>query len=98
MAQVTGLLFQNGRNIMEAQQFNDRETGLFFMRVAFESQSDIQTLYKKFEPLAKEYELTWRMRSAEHKQRVLLLVSKFDHCLGDLLYRARIGELKMDAA
>ncbi len=96
MAKVTGLLFQNGRNIMEAGQFNDRETGLFFMRVAFESQTDIQTLREKFEPLAQEYGMTWRMRPAEHKQRALLLVSKFDHCLGDLLYRTRIGELKMD--
>jgi formyltetrahydrofolate deformylase len=94
MAKVTGLLFQNGRNIMEAQQFNDRET--FFMRIVFESNADIQTLCEKFEPLAKEYGMTWRMRSMEHKQRALLLVSKFDHCLGDLLYRARIGELMMD--
>lgn len=53
MAKVTGLLFQNGTNILESQQFNDRETGLSFMRVAFELQSDIQSLQKNFEPLAK---------------------------------------------
>lgn len=96
MAKVTGLLFQNGGNILESQQFNDSETNLSFMRVVFEPQSGIQNLQEKFEPLAKEYGMNWHMRSAEHRQRVLLLVSKFDHCLGDLLYRARIGELKMD--
>ena len=96
IAKVTGLLFQNGGNILESQQFNDSETNLSFMRVVFEPQSGIQNLQEKFEPLAKEYGMNWHMRSAEHRQRVLLLVSKFDHCLGDLLYRARIGELKMD--
>ncbi|MBI3162986.1 MAG: formyltetrahydrofolate deformylase [Chloroflexi bacterium] len=94
MAKVTGLLFQSGRNILDAQQFNDRET--FFMRVVFESDADIQDMRNKFEPLATEYNMTWNIRPAEHKQRVLILVSKFDHCLGDLLYRARIGELNMD--
>jgi formyltetrahydrofolate deformylase len=94
MAKVTGLLFENGRNILDAQQFNDGKT--FFMRVVFESESDIQTMRKVFEPLATEYNMTWNMRPAVHKQRVLILVSKFDHCLGDLLYRARIGELNMD--
>lgn len=94
MAKVTGLLFQNSRDIMDAQQFNDRKT--FFMRVVFESELDIQTLQKTFEPLAQEYGMTWNMRPVEHKKRVLLLVSKFDHCLGDLLYRTLIGELRMD--
>lgn len=96
MAKVTGLLFENGRNILDAQQFNDEKT--FFMRVVFESNAGIQTMRNAFEPLAKEYNMKWNMRPAEHKQRVLILVSKFDHCLGDLLYRARIGELKMDVA
>ena len=94
MAKVTGLLFQSGRNILDAQQFNDGKT--FFMRVVFESDAAIQAMRKAFEPLASEYNMTWNMRPAGHKQRVLILVSKFDHCLGDLLYRARIGELNMD--
>lgn len=94
MAKMTGLLFQYGRNILDAQQFNDRAT--FFMRIVFESEAGIQTMLKVFEPLATEYNMTWNMRPAEHKQRALILVSKFDHCLGDLLYRARIGELNMD--
>ncbi len=98
MAKVTGLLFHNQGNVLESQQFNDQETGLSFMRIVFELQSDIQSLQEKFEMLAKEYDMKWHMRFAGHKQRVLLLVSKFDHCLGDLLYRARIGELKMDVA
>ena len=96
VAKVAGLLFQNGGNILDAQQFNDQETGQFFMRVAFELQLDIQSLQEKFKPLEQEHGMVWHMRSAKHKQRVLLLVSKFDHCLGDLLYRTRIGELKMD--
>lgn len=97
VAEVAGVLFRNGANILEAQQFDDEETGRFFMRVVFSiARSGVRDLEKKFEETAASYAMRWRMRDAKRRTKVLMLVSKFDHCLGDLLYRWRIGELKMD--
>ena len=96
VAAVAGLLFQNGGNILDAQQFNDQETGRFFMRVVFGMAAGVETLSPQVATMAGTYGMTWRLRSTLQKQRVLLLVSKFDHCLTDLLYRTRIGELNME--
>ena len=96
VAAVAGLLFQNGGNILDAQQFNDQETGRFFMRVVFGMAAGVETLSPQVATMAGTFGMTWRLRSTAQKQRVLLLVSKFDHCLTDLLYRTRIGELNME--
>jgi formyltetrahydrofolate deformylase len=56
----------------------------------------LRALLQDFEPIASEHEMNWEMRPCGERKRVLLLASKFDHCLVDLLYRWRIGELKMD--
>jgi formyltetrahydrofolate deformylase len=99
VAAVAGLLFENGGNILEAQQFDDIETGRFFMRVVFDlgaTATGIESLRERFAVVANANAMKWHMRPASEHKRVLLLVSKFDHCLGDLLYRNRIGELNMD--
>jgi len=98
VAKVAGFLSGKGGNIIEAQQFDDRLTGRFFMRVVFEIGSHDRTdaLRTAFAPLAEEIGADWTLHAASDRQRVLLMVSKFDHCLGDLLYRYRIGELDMD--
>ena len=95
---VAGFLFENGGNIREASQFNDQETKLFFMRVVFELADSPggEALRSGFAELARQHGMEWTIRSVEERRRVLMLVSKFDHCLGDLLYRHRIGELAMD--
>ena len=97
VSRVTGLLFATGGNIREAAQFEDQETGRFFMRVVF-SLPELQTddLSARFATLAEEYAMQWSVRRADVPRKVLILVSKFDHCLADLLYRWRIGELPMD--
>ncbi|MDP3905844.1 formyltetrahydrofolate deformylase [Novosphingobium sp.] len=96
-ARVTGYLFENGANILEAQQFNDQGSGDFFMRVAFDPGSaDVAAIRAGFQPLAAEYAMHWNLRAKGAPRKVVLMVSKFDHCLGDLLYRNRIGELNMD--
>ena len=94
VAAVTGLLQGHGGNITEAQQFNDARTDRFFMRVAF-SLTDPEPFRADFAQLADELGMDWRMRPAARPKRVLILVSKFDHCLVDLLYRTRVGELPM---
>ena len=95
-AKVTGYLFDRGGNILEAQQFNDQDGGDFFMRVEFDpGEVDPAAIRDGFAPIAADYGMRWEMRGKQTPRKVLLLVSKFDHCLGDLLYRSRIGELPM---
>jgi len=97
VARVTGNLYEAGANILEAQQFDDTESGHFFMRVVLDPGSgDHDTLRSAFTPVAEQFGMEWTMRDASKKRRTVLMVSKFDHCLGDLLYRARIGELPME--
>ena len=99
VAKVTGLLFEKGANVLDAQQFRDGDTGRFFMRIVYDIEGNggkADALKASFEPLAQEFDMTWQIHNKAEKRKVLLLVSKFDHCLGDLLYRNRIGELNMD--
>ncbi len=96
-ARVTGYLFSCGGNILEAQQFNDQDDGEFFMRVEFAcAAASAAGLRDGFAAIAAEYGLNWTLRDKAEPRKVLLLVSKFDHCLSDLLYRQRIGELAME--
>ena len=99
VAAVAGLLFEHGGNILEAQQFDDVETGRFFMRVVFDldgGEAAGATLGARFQALAELHGMDWRLRRRDERKKVMMLVSKFDHCLGDLLYRTRIGEMNMD--
>jgi formyltetrahydrofolate deformylase len=95
---VSQHLFKNGANIGEAHQYDDAETGRFFLRIAFNfvEASSIETVRAGFGAIAETFGMDWRVVPASQRQRVLLLVSKFDHCLADLLYRWRIDELPMD--
>jgi formyltetrahydrofolate deformylase len=97
VAAVTTYLFQHGADIREAQQFDDSETGKFFARIAFDltGETGIAELREGFLPVAEPFKLDARITDHTTPRRVLLLVSKFDHCLVDLLYRWRIGELAM---
>ena len=96
-AAVTGLLAGEGANIVEAKQFNDQDEGTFFMRVEFDPRGhDIAKIRTRFEGLAAQHGMHWTLRAKAARRKVLMMVSKFDHCLGDLLYRNRIGELNMD--
>jgi formyltetrahydrofolate deformylase len=99
VADVAGFIAAQGGNIIEAQQFNDQSNHRFFMRVLFEfaaSPPPVDGFRQRFTPLATERGMDWKLRAPNHRQRVLMMVSKFDHCLGNLLYRVRIGELAMD--
>ncbi|WP_333838315.1 formyltetrahydrofolate deformylase [Novosphingobium sp.] len=97
VARVSGTLFEQGANVLEAQQFDDQESGKFFMRVVFDpGEKSAEMLRAALEPVAQQYDMDWNLRDTAHKRRVVMMVSKFDHCLGDLLYRARIGELPME--
>ena len=98
VARVAGFIADRDGNIIDAQQFDDRVNDRFFMRVAFQMGEEVtlDRFRQAFAPLANQLALTWSVRDQLQRRKVLLMVSKWDHCLGDLLYRHRIGELPMD--
>ncbi len=97
VARVSGTLFEQGANVLEAQQFDDQETGRVFNHVVFYPRpNSAEMLRDAIAPVAQQYDMDWNLRDTAQKRRVVMMVSKFDHCLGDLLYRARIGELPME--
>ena len=98
VASLARLLADHGGNILDSQQFSDTDTNRFFMRIGFElaQREAFDALMAAFGAFAGSRDMEWAMRSVDEPKRVLLLVSKFDHCLGDLLYRCRIGELPME--
>jgi formyltetrahydrofolate deformylase len=104
VAAVTTVLFEAGGNILEAQQFDDLQSNRFFMRVVFvaeaaapdEAAAYAEKFRAQFAPTAERFGMEWALRDRLEKRRVMILVSKFDHCMVDLLYRWRTGELPMD--
>ena len=97
VARVSALLFQRGANILDAQQYDDEETGRFFMRVVFDPGAAAADDWRTaFQPLADEYAMTWALRGRKERRRVMILASQQDHCLADLIWRWRQGELALD--
>jgi formyltetrahydrofolate deformylase len=95
---VSTFLAHNGQNILDAQQFDDVETNKFFMRVVFAAADlavELSALQTGFTAIAERFGMVWQMRDRATRRRVMLLVSKSDHCLVDILYRWRTGELAM---
>lgn len=98
VARVTAELFSQGGNILEAHQFDDTETGSFFTRIIFNLSDErkIGMFTDSFQLVAEQYRMTWEIRPRDEARKVLIMVSKADHCLVDLLYRSRLGELRME--
>ena len=96
---VSGFLLDQGCDILESKQFDSMLDGHFFMRLHFASAGDQATqdlLRDAFVPVAEKFGMRWELRRHGAKRRVLIMVSKFEHCLNDLLYRARTGELPIE--
>lgn len=99
VAAVSTALLEKECNILDAQQFGDPETRRFFMRVVFDHPDnaiDTDVVRARIDEIARQFKMTFTLRAAANRKRVLLLVSRFDHCLADLIYRWRIGELPME--
>ncbi len=97
VAGVAGTLFEHDANILEADQYDDHGTGMFFQRIAFEVGAHrLGALRAAMDDLAGRLDLTWSMRDRAETRRVALFVSREDHCLYDLLVRHRSGELACD--
>jgi formyltetrahydrofolate deformylase len=99
VAAVTGFLAGHGGSVLEAAQHGDLSTGRFFLRIEVTAESlpfGPEEFRRTFEPVAEEFALQWRLTDTDLRKRVVLLVSKEDHCLADLLYRWRSGDLECD--
>ena len=97
VSKISTAIFEADGDIVEADQYDDAATGRFFMRIVFDLPTEREAaLATRLGDLESALSMVWELRQDSRRQRVLLLVSKFDHCLVDLLYRCRIGELRMD--
>jgi len=101
VATVSSFIHKTGLNILESNQFGDPKTGRFFMRVAFTSADPADDIKKieledKFKDISEQFAMDWQLFDMNLNMPAIIMVSKFDHCLVDLLYRCRIGTLKMD--
>jgi len=99
VAAVSGFVAQHGGFIVEASYHTDQETQRFFMRQEIRADSlpfDATGLHTRFAPLAEQFHMSWQVSDSAVKKRVVVLVSKQDHCLNDLLHRWRSSELEVD--
>ncbi|MEO9971496.1 MAG: formyltetrahydrofolate deformylase [Hyphomonadaceae bacterium] len=98
---VTGFLAERKLNIIESHDYGDPDTDMFFIRAEFStanSDVEMQAIEAEFEHLARGFSMAYSFRASAHKPKALILVSKADHCLNDLLYRHRRGRLAVDVA
>lgn len=97
---VSGLLVDERCTIVESHQFDSLTSGMFYMRVEFAhvdgAPLDFAHLDQAFRPIAERFAMSWRMADSAERQRVLIMVSQYAHCLNDLLFRNSIGELNLD--
>jgi formyltetrahydrofolate deformylase len=99
VATISDFVFNHNGNILHADEHADEGSNLFLMRVEFDPAefdidlSDLGDFSRHFTPIAEEFEMQWRLARSNYRQRMIILVSKYDHCLVDLLYRHKSGEL-----
>jgi formyltetrahydrofolate deformylase len=96
VATIADFVYRHGGNILHADEHGDEESGLFLMRVEFDPKDfdiPLADFAKHFSLVADAFAMKWRLAQSSHRQRMIIFVSKYDHCLVDLLYRHQSGEL-----
>jgi formyltetrahydrofolate deformylase len=99
VATISDFVFRHNGNIIHADEHGDPESNLFLMRVEFDPSEfdiDLADFSKHFSPIAENFSMEWRLAQSAHRPKMAILVSKYDHCLVDLLYRHQSGELHCD--
>jgi formyltetrahydrofolate deformylase len=99
VASISDFIFQHNGNILHADEHADEGSNLFLMRVEFDPSGfniAIPDFAQHFSPIAGKFEMTWRLAQSSYRPKMIILVSKYDHCLVDLLYRHKSGELTCD--
>jgi formyltetrahydrofolate deformylase len=96
VATIADFVFRHDGNILHADEHGDETSNLFLMRVEFDPAQfdiDLADFTKHFAPIAQKFDMTWRLAQSSYRPKMAILVSKYDHCLVDLLYRHQSGEL-----
>jgi len=99
VATIAGFIYQHGGNILHADEHGDADSGTFLMRVEFDPAGfdlPLSDFARAFAPVADSFEMQWRLAQSDYRPRMAILVSKYDHCLVDLLYRHQSGELNCE--
>jgi formyltetrahydrofolate deformylase len=99
VATIADFVYRHNGNILHADEHADEESGLFLMRVEFDPKDfdiDLVDFARHFAPVAAKFQMQWRLAQSSHRPRMIIFVSKYDHCLVDLLYRHQSGELACD--
>jgi len=104
VASIADFVYRHNGNILHADEHADEESGLFLMRVEFDpkdfdidlADNDLAEFGRHFSPIAKKFQMQWRLAQSSHRLRMIIFVSKYDHCLVDLLYRHQSGEFACD--
>ena len=98
VASIAGTIAEIGGNIVESSQFGDPQTGRFFMRVKFAARNEMckSDIMTALEQPGEKYQMEWRLYEAGSPTKTVIMASKTDHCLNDLVYRWRIGTLPID--
>ena len=99
VASIADFVYRHNGNILHADEHADEDSGLFLMRVEFDPKDfdlDLTDFGKHFAPVAENFQMKWRLAQSSQRPRMIIFVSKYDHCLIDLLYRHQSGELACD--
>ena len=99
VATIADFVFQHNGNILHADEHADEGSNLFLMRVEFDPTDfdfDLADFPQQFSPIAEKFEMSWRLALTARRKKMVILVSKYDHCLVDLLYRHHSGELNCE--
>src|SRR5438270_1231579 len=99
VATIADFIYRHNGNILHADEHGDEESGLFLMRVEFDPKEfdiNLADFSRHFTPIAEAFGMKWRLAQSSQRQRMIIFVSKYDHCLVDLLYRHKTGELACD--
>jgi formyltetrahydrofolate deformylase len=101
LSHISGFVARHGGNLTEVHQFTDSEAGWFFTRMEIDTRTlkvELPEFRAAFEPVAKELQAEWTIRAASNRMKVVIMVSKLGHCLADLLWRWRSGEVDCEIA
>jgi formyltetrahydrofolate deformylase len=99
VATISDFIFRHNGNILHTDEHTDAELNLFLLRIEFDPKDfdvDLTDFAQHFAPIASKFEMQWRLTQSTHRPRMAIFVSKYDHCLVDLLYRQQSGELKCE--
>jgi len=99
VATVSDFIYRHGGNILHTDEHTDADSAWFLMRVEFDPADfdiPLSSLPQQFEPIAKKFDMEWRLAPPGERKKMAIMVSKYDHCLVDLLYRHKVGELNCD--